>query len=199
MRTRAAATQATRERIRSAMLQLFRERWYDEITLAEVAKTAGVALQTVLNHYSSKEGLLNAVLGDPRLLEDFAGHRLRAEAGDVSGAIGLLVDDYERAGDAMVRLLALEARAPSVRPAVDMGRIGHRLWLDSIFDTTLRTLDGAERERRLTQLVCATDVYTWKILRRDHGHTREDTLAAILDMVGAITSMPATTPDHARA
>lgn len=170
------------------MLQLYRERWYDEITLKDVAHVGGVALQTVLNHFSTKEGLLCALLEDPRLLEEFAGQRFQARPGDIPGAIELLVGDYERAGDAMVRLLALEARSPAVRSAIDMGRIGHRLWLESIFQETLAPLPADARERHLDLFVCVTDVYVWKVLRRDQGRPREECLARMLDMVRAVAS-----------
>jgi AcrR family transcriptional regulator len=168
------------------MLDLYRRRWYDEITLADVAELAGVALQTVLNHFSTKEGLLSALLDDPRFLQEFAGERFRAKPGDARTALGYLVADYERAGDAMVRLLALEPRAPSIHPHLAMGRIGHRLWLESMFAGDLDDLGREDRERRLSMLICVTDVYAWKILRRDQGLTRDETLSRMLDMVAAV-------------
>ena len=186
MKSRAAATQATRERVVDAMLHLYRERWYDEITLAAVAEEAGVALQTVLNHFASKDGLLNALLEGPRFIDEFAGQRFRARPGDIPNAIASLVDDYERGGDAVVRLLALEARSPSIRPHLDMGRIGQRLWLGSIFHDKLSHLHGEDREKLLSMLVCVTDVYVWKVLRRDQGLTREETQARMLEMVDAL-------------
>ena len=187
MEARAATTEATKDRVLGAMLQLFLELWYDEITLKAVAEKAGVALQTVLNHFSSKDGLLAALLEDRRLLDAFAGQRFHAQPGDdVAVPMQLLVSDYERAGDAMVRLLALEARIPAVKPVLDMGRIGHRLWLESVYGYELNGQRGDAREHRLDLLVCVTDVYTWHILRRDQGHSRAETLAAILEMVRAI-------------
>ena len=45
---------------------------------------------------------------------------------------------------------------------------------------------GVERRRRLAQLVAICDVYTWKLLRRDQGLSRERTAAAIRHMVQAI-------------
>ena len=188
MESRAVSTQATRERVIGAMLRLFLDRWYDEITLSEIAIEAGVALQTVLNHFSSKEGLLTALLEDPRLLDEFAGRRFHAEPGNYAGAIDLLVGDYERAGDAMVRLLGLESRVLAIKPMLDMGRVGQRLWIESIFAEAVDGVRGEGRARLIDLLVCATDVYTWQILRRDRGHSRAATAAAILDMVEAITA-----------
>lgn len=192
MRARAVAAQATRNRILAAMLELFLKRWYDEITLKDVAAEAGVALQTVVNHFSTKEGLLSALLEDPRLIDEFAGRRFSAEPGDVAGALELLEADYEHAGDAMLRMLALEWRAPAIRPVLEIGRVGHRRWLEAIFETSLATLPARLRERRLDQLVCATDVYLWQILRRVQRRTRKETLRSVLEMVTAIQSMPIT-------
>ncbi len=199
MQARAAGALKTRNQILGAMLELYRERWYDEITLKDVADTAGVALQTVVNHFSTKEGLLTALLEDPRLLQEFAGKRLGGQPRDTREAIELLVADYERAGDAMIRLLALESRTPSLAPHLDMGRVGQRLWLASVFDGRLSHLPPRRREHRLDLLACATDVYTWQILRRGQGHSRAETVAAMLDLVEAIVAAPPTNSDRGPA
>ena len=44
----------------------------------------------------------------------------------------------------------------------------------------------ASGRRLIDQLVCACDVYTWKLLRRDMGRSRADTETTVLDMVKAI-------------
>ena len=50
----------TRERIATTALNLFRERGYDAVTIAEIAAAADVAKQTVVNHFPAKEDLLLA-------------------------------------------------------------------------------------------------------------------------------------------
>jgi AcrR family transcriptional regulator len=50
----------TRERIADTALTLFAERGYDAVTIAEIAATADVAKQTVVNHFPAKEDLLLA-------------------------------------------------------------------------------------------------------------------------------------------
>jgi AcrR family transcriptional regulator len=186
MRARAASTQATRDRIVGTMLALLMERWYDEVTLRDLAEQAGVALQTVVNHFSTKEGVLAAMLDDPRLEEQFSGERFKAPPGDIEVAVEMLMRDYERAGDAMIRFLALESRVPSLAGVLGFGRAGHRSWVENTFPAALEDLAGAERERRLLLLICATDVYTWQILRRDQEQTRRQTVAAIRELVGAL-------------
>jgi AcrR family transcriptional regulator len=47
----------TRQQIRAAAHQLFAERGFDGVTTADVAAAAQVAVQTVFNHFESKEAL----------------------------------------------------------------------------------------------------------------------------------------------
>jgi AcrR family transcriptional regulator len=174
MELRAAAAEATRERILAAAAELFLERWYDDITIASVARRAGVSGQTVVNHFGGKDQLATACF-------DFLGaqmvqRRYMPEPGDVEGAIEALVEDYEITGDAVIRMLALEEKVPALAPLLNRGRESHREWVQTMF--------GAPE--RVAELVVATDVYTWKLLRRDQCLSREDTLAAMRRMVEAL-------------
>jgi len=174
MRSRAAASEATRMRILEPAQKLFLERWYDEVTIAVVADAAGVSGQTVLNHFGDKEGLFAAVVD--RISEQMIDRRERAEPGDVRRAIEILVDDYEVTGDATMRLLAVEHRVPSVQATMDTGRRNHRDWVK-------RTLAAPELA---DELVVVTDVYAWKLLRRDRGLSRKRTVAAMVRMAEAL-------------
>ncbi|HEX6945197.1 MAG TPA: helix-turn-helix domain-containing protein, partial [Casimicrobiaceae bacterium] len=58
MKARAEAAAATRARILDVAIEQFLERWYDEVTLAGIARAAGVSQQTVVNHFGGKEALL---------------------------------------------------------------------------------------------------------------------------------------------
>lgn len=186
MRARAAAAHETRERIIGAMLALCIDRWYDEVTLHDVAAHAGVAVQTVINHFGTKEGLLAAMLDDPRTQHEFGGQRSKAAPGDIPAAIDLLLEDYEHRGDAAIRLLALESRVPALAPVLAFGRTGHRAWIERTFPAALDGLTAPERERRVLLLICAIDVYTWKILRRDQGLSRAATAEAMCALVEAL-------------
>src|SRR4029079_4457227 len=90
---RAISRDRTRKVIVDAAEELWFERWYDDVGLREVAERAGVALQTVVNHFCSKGGLLAAVAGnvaariDPR--------RDEGVAGDVAGSVAMIIDEYE--------------------------------------------------------------------------------------------------------
>jgi AcrR family transcriptional regulator len=55
--SRAAQKARTRSRIRDSAHRLFDERGFDAVTVTDVARDAGVVIQTVFNHFSSKEEL----------------------------------------------------------------------------------------------------------------------------------------------
>ena len=171
MQARAATTEATRARIVESAVALFHERWYDELTLTAIAEAAGVSAQTVLNHFGSKEGLIAALSADVRARIE---QQRDVAPGDVDGAVAALVGDYEMTGDAVIRLLALEGRVDAVAPHLAEGRAVHRDWVRRTF--------RAEPDL-LPLLVVATDVYTWKLLRRDQGLSRAETVAAIRRLV----------------
>jgi AcrR family transcriptional regulator len=174
MELRAAAAEATHERILTAAQEAFLECWYDEVTLSEIARRAGVSGQTVINHFGGKEQLFTAA--HTRLGEELVSRRYIAEPGDVGGAIDALLDDYEVTGDAVVRTLALEEKVPALQPLLARGREGHRQWVETMF----------RAPALLPELVVATDVYAWKLLRRDQQLSRDDTAAAMRHMVQAI-------------
>ena len=76
MRKRAEPADATKARIPDAAVRLFGDRFPPEVTLREVASSAGVALQTVVNHFGSKEGLVAAVIEGAGRDGAFAEHRV---------------------------------------------------------------------------------------------------------------------------
>ena len=155
---RAEAAEATRRRVVDAALELFLERWIDDVTLRDVASAAGVALQTVVNHFGSKEGLFLAAIA--RFRETVEEVRYTAKPDDVAGAARVLVKDYERTGNASIRALAVEDRIPAIAQGLAEGRTMHREWVERTFPGVLDGLSAAERERRLLALCAATDVTT---------------------------------------
>jgi AcrR family transcriptional regulator len=189
MRARSEAVAETRRRIVDATNALLRQRWYDEISLKDIAAEAGVAPQTIVNHFGTKDAIFAAVLEQEP--EPEASTRLNAEPDDVEGAIELLVGDYEFAGDGIIRVLALEERIPALKPTLEWGRSVQRKWIEETFPSALAGLEGAARERHFELLVCATDVYTWKLLRRDRGLSRARTAAAIRQLVEAVIATAA--------
>lgn len=179
---RAQATEATARRIVDAFLARLMTQWYDEITLDRVAEDACVTVQTVVRRFGGKEGLLaNAV----KTLTDQINAQRAASPGDLGRAVDNLIADYERTGDAVIRLLALESRHPAVQEVLDFGRREHLQWVSSVFAEPLSKLEAAARGRALDALVIVTGVYTWKLLRREMARSVAATAATMKQLIHA--------------
>jgi AcrR family transcriptional regulator len=183
MAVRAEGMAATRDRIVQAALTLALEQAYEDITLAAIADRAGVSHQTVLNHFASKENV--AAAAAELLAHQTQSARDKAEPGDPPGAIAILVGEYERFGDANARWAIAAERLGSLAPLLDRARAGHQAWLDRIFSPFLPEAPAARRQA-IHALHAATDVYSWKLLRRDLQLSRSDTERIILDLVSGV-------------
>ena len=181
MVARAEAAAATGERILDATIKLFWELPTVEISLDEVARRAGVTVQTVIRRFGGRDGLFAAAA--EREDERVRSQRNEAPVGDVAGAIQILIEHYETLGDGVLKLLAEEDRVPRLREIADQGRVFHREWCERVFAPALSGLDGRDRRRRLAQLVALCDVYTWKLLRRQAGLSRSQTRLALIELV----------------
>jgi AcrR family transcriptional regulator len=181
MQARAKAAEATREKILEAADTVFDQHTVDEFTLSAVAKSSGVTVQTVLRHFGNREGLLVATLLHTGL--KMRESRGPSPSGDPHAAIGDLVDHYEKFSERILRLLAGSDRHPTLQAMTDFGRVFHREWCESLFAADLKRLRGATRDRRVAQLVAVTDIYTWKVLRRDRGLSPRQTKLAIWELL----------------
>jgi len=114
--------------------------------------------------------------------------------GDVSDAITRLMQDYEETGDAVLRLLALEPRHPCLAEFLDYGRSEHRRWVSAAFAESVGALDAPARERAIDALVVVTDVYAWKLLRRDMRRSAAAATAAMRTLVRAVITECSRTP-----
>lgn len=181
MKARAAATAATRERILDAAIKMFWQHPLADMSLEEVARRAEVSLPTVIRHYGDREGLLAAAAD--RETERIRRQRDDAPSGDVRAAVHALFDHYEEQGDAVLRLLAEEARSPALREIADRGRATHERWCERVLAPHLSALSGDERARRLAQFIALTDVFVWKILRRDRALIRSEAELAMYEVI----------------
>ena len=196
MRDRARTTAETGERILEAATQLFVEGPFSQLTLAAVAKRAGVTVQTVIRRFGDKEGLVAAAAqrGHAAILAQ----RDRAPVGDLAAIVDTLVDHYEAAGDIALRLLAEEGNSAQIAAITSAGKGYHREWCDRVFAPALDGLTGVGRRRRLAQPVAVCDVYTWKLLRRDAGLARREVAIALQELLEPLTSTTTAPPtaDH---
>ncbi len=182
MTNRSARAEATRQRIVEAAMALFREHAYADVTLAQIAETAGVSHQTVLNHFESKAGV---VAGAADEMAQQTTTARAATPGDTAGAVHALVGEYERMGDANVRW-AVEP-IDELADLMDRARAGHQEWLVEICGDAL-PVGRTARRSATNALPAATDVYTWKLLRRDLRLSRAETEKTIIALVeGALS------------
>ncbi|MCA1729585.1 MAG: TetR/AcrR family transcriptional regulator [Actinobacteria bacterium] len=184
MGARAEAAAETGRRILQATVELYMERFYDQVSLEDVAERAGVTVQTVLRRFGSKEELISAAA-------ELARRRLRSQrdqapVGDVADAVKILIETYEEHGDRYLRLLAQEERVPAFRPITDTGRAYHYAWVERVFAPLLAKRTGPQRERLLAQLIATCDLYFWKLLRRDLGLSREQTELTVIEAIKAL-------------
>lgn len=181
MSARAEAVRETRERILEATLTVAAVKPLAALTLGDVASRAEVTVQTVLRQFDSRERLLDAAA-------DRAAGQVEQErvtgVGDVEAAVRTVVAHYERRGDAVLVLLAQDHWDARVRAVTDNGRAFHRRWVAEVFAPHLEA--HPERAAVLDLLVVSTDIYTWKLLRRDRQLSRARTHARMLRLVRAV-------------
>lgn len=183
MKARAESAEQTRTRIMEAAIELADEKPLLALALPEIAERAGVAVQTLLRQFGSRDGLLDATMHYAR---DQVLDERRITPGDIDSGIHTLVDHYEHRGDGVLLLLGQEAWEPRAAEVTATGKRLHAEWVAELFEPRLAATSTADRAAILDLLVVATDVYTWKILRRDRRLSRSETEKRMLRLVGAI-------------
>lgn len=185
MVARAEAVAATRQRILDAAAAAADDLEYEDATLAEIARRAGISVQTLLRHFSNREELFLATV--VHMSMKMSGDRDVEASWSTRKIVAVLVDHYERFGDRILWMLAQERREPRIKALTDFGRSYHADWCGDAFAPALAGLRGGRRERRLAQLVAVTDVYAWKILRRDRGLSSAQVKQAVCELLEPLT------------
>jgi AcrR family transcriptional regulator len=183
---RAVSATINGESILASARRLFGEIRYDQVTLDDVAAQAGVTVRTVVRRFGSKERLFGAV-GAERAAS-IRRARDEVHAGNVPEAVRLLVETYEDWGDEVLHLLSQERGLAGVTNTVEAGRRYHADWVERAFSPLLGDLPARVRRRRIGQLVAVTDIYHWKVLRRDVGLSRAEVEASIRELIGDIVA-----------
>ena len=185
MANRAAAAANTRSRILRALMDLSTEKLTIDIILSEIATRAGVSVQTILRHFGNREDLFGAAV-------DFAAAEIVEERSapidDVPAAVKVIVDHYELRGDWVIAMLGQELGDARIRRITELGRQTHRAWVETVFAPQLNPDERHHVDVDADLLVVATDVYTWKLLRRDRGLDRDHTERAMRRLVEAVLS-----------
>src|SRR5215211_7516628 len=141
MRARAEATAETGQRILEAVIELHRERFFDQVTLEDIAGRAGVTVQTVIRRFGNKERLIEAAAEEGT--RQVVRQRDQAPVGDIAGAVENLVDHYEEWADSALRLLAQEERVAAFHSVTDAARALHHEWVERTFAPLIAEREGA--------------------------------------------------------
>jgi AcrR family transcriptional regulator len=184
MTARAEAAERTRVAILDAAVRLATSRLLADISLDDVAFEAGVSVQTVLRRFGSRAGLIEAAGVHAR--REVEGER-QTPVGDAAAAVEVVVEHYERRGDGVVLLLAQEHTDQQVRTITEHGRRLHREWVEAVFAPHL-AVRGDDAEALADLLAVATDVQTWRQLRRDRELDRATTVQRMQRLVLALLS-----------
>jgi AcrR family transcriptional regulator len=183
MGARAEAAARTAESILAATASLWRERPINEITLDLIAERAGVSVRTVIRRFGSRAGVIATLIEEEGAR--ITAERDEAPVGDIEGTLDVLLRHYERDGVAVLRTLDLEEKVAEARMIVERGRAEHRAWCARVFAPRLPEEDGGY-ETRLDALVAATDLYLWKLLRRDLGRSPNEVKQVMRTLIDGV-------------
>ena len=178
---RAEKAAATRQRVLEAARELFTAEATD-LTLDQVATAAGTSVHTVLRTFGNKESLILAAVGTSRATPPAGTDAPRS----ARQAVTQIFDDYEEIGDRVIRVLAEEHRIAGFAAVAEEGRARHHDWVEVAFAPQLSVFRSNERRRVVVALLAATDVYVWKLLRRDLGLDRKAAQATVERMVSGV-------------
>jgi hypothetical protein len=142
-------------------------------------------VQTVLRHFSTKAGLLEAA--SLRGLAEVRSGRDAVPTGDIKAVALYLGGHYEADEPTVLSFLAVEAQVPEVAAITARGRQMHRAWVERVLSPFLAKVPAAERGRRLAAYVAITDLLTWKVLRLEQGLTREGYAKTVEELLEALS------------
>jgi AcrR family transcriptional regulator len=185
MDSRAASAQRTRAAILEATEQLFTARAFDEVTIADVARAAGVSQQTVVNHFGSKERLVLVGMQE-RVAPRIEAQRAKVRPGRLDSVVQIVVEDYEATGRNTIRLLAAAERFDTMAEIARYGRDFHHGWVRHALGPQLERLDEQTREETAHLLAVVLDVRTWSQLRLDDERSVEETKRDLRRMLEAL-------------
>jgi len=188
---RAATAEATALRIVEAFRRRLERLWFEDIRLEDVAQDAGVTVQTIIRRFGGKEGLLDPTID--AIERDVMSAR-HGPPGDAAAAVRAVILDYEADGEVYMRALSQEDRYPAMRRMTDAGRAGHRGWVERVFAPELAGLPPDIARRCVDGLVVATDVYVWKLIRRDMGRSVAELEDHMLRLIQAALSISPNLP-----
>lgn len=173
--------QKTKNEIIKAFGTLWSSYSIKEITLEMVAREAGVSTKTILRKFKSKGGLTNESLS--YLASEIESERTSTKVGDIDDILKTLLSNYEKMGEAAIRTINLEPELEIARQIGAKGRTLHRDWCIRMFAPYLPDEQSIDYEIQLTSFIAATEIYLWKLLRKDLKFGKEKTFSIFRNLV----------------
>lgn len=177
---RKVQAEARRVRILKCAADLLASSSDDEFRLEDVAQAADVSVQTILRAFGSKDGLMVATLESvaPDALDLSVFNNIQVK--DLDQLIITMFKVYEKIGDLVIHALAHEHRSPEFQKSLDVGREFHKGWVSDAFDVHIKRRPPNERAALFHALLTATDIYIWKVLRRDEVLSFDASVASVV-------------------
>jgi AcrR family transcriptional regulator len=177
--------QVDAEKTKIKILNAFGDLWSEysirDITLEMVAKEAGLTTKTILRKFGSKEGLTNESLS--YLAAKIESERTSTNAGQVDEILKALLSNYEKMGEAAIRTINLESELEIARQIGAKGRKLHRDWCMRMFASFLPDKQSDDYEIQLVSFIAATEIYLWKLMRKDLELSKEQTFSIFKNLV----------------
>ena len=156
----------------------------NEITLEMIAQDAGVTTRTILRKFGSKENLVAESLSyDPA---GISAERDNVKVGDIDDLLRTLLSNYENMGEAAIRTIFLEPGFEIARKIGEQGRKQHRAWCIKVFAPYLPDRKSKEFEIQLNSFIAVTEIYLWKLLRKDQKLSKAKTFTIFKNMVEGV-------------
>lgn len=152
-----------------------------EITLNMISEEAGVTTRTILRKFGSKERLLEEciALDAANIMQN----REQGMVGDIEHMLNILLASYESMGEAAMRTINLEPEMEIAQKIGETGRKKHREWCARMFDPFLPEPDSPQYEIDLTAFIASTEIYLWKLMRKDLKMSEEQTFSVFKKMI----------------
>jgi AcrR family transcriptional regulator len=201
---RQAMADQTRHDILQAARQLFARQGYAATSVTDIAREAGVAVQTIYARLGSKRGMLMALID---LIDEeadvgglVAGIRAAAAPGQALAAeIRLTRVFQQRCGDIIGALFAAAAVEPDLTAAVAEAQCRHRGGA-RLAVARITELDGLRGDlapdRAAALIAIATTHEAWRELRGAYQLSWDDAEALLCGMLGRAVLAPCPVPPH---
>ena len=175
----------TRERILEAVMAAIRNEGLETLTIAQVAKDAGVTDRTVYRHFQTREDLLKAVWGRMQSRIGLGGYPQTVEA--LLAAPGALFPRFD-AHEGAVRASMYSPAGREVRTSANQAR--HQA-LQACVAEALPELPEAARRRRAAVIQMIGSSHGWACLKDYWGLDTDEAARAATEAIAILLGIPA--------